>query len=111
MLSSKAIALRIVHGLFCVYYGLCLLYLYYAAYTRSFNTLLAVCIASLAVEAFLVYGLNKGDCPLIHIQRLVGDEKPFFEIFFPPWLAKQVFPVVSTIAIVGLVFLTLRYIF
>jgi hypothetical protein len=108
MLSRRAVALRIIHGVLAVYFIACMLYLYYAAIYRRFDTLLAVSLISLAIEGFIVYGLNHGDCPLIHIQRRIGDEKPFFEIFLPPQLARLAFPIFTSIGVVALVLLTIR---
>src|SRR6266511_3636252 len=108
MLSSRAVGLRVFHGLLCLYFSFCLIYMYYAAVVRHFDLLLAVCITSLALEGTAVYILNKGDCPLIHIQRRVGDERPFFELFFPPKLAKLAIPIFSAIVLIGLVFLIIR---
>ncbi|HSE61864.1 MAG TPA: hypothetical protein VLA88_06265, partial [Candidatus Saccharimonadales bacterium] len=53
----------------------------------------------------LVFALNKGQCPLIHIQRRVGDETPFFELFFPPRVAKLAIPVFAALTVLAILIL------
>jgi hypothetical protein len=67
-----------------------------------FDVLLLVAIVSLGIEGFVVFALNEGHCPLIHIQRVVGDDKPFFELFFPPKIARKAIPVFAMLTWVGL---------
>lgn len=97
----KKYILRCIHGLFALYFIACLTYVYYAAFTATFDLYLLVAVVSLAVEGFVVFVLNGGDCPLIHIQRRVGDDKPFFELFFAPVLAKRAIPIFAAITWVG----------
>jgi len=101
-------ALRIVHGLFAVYFIGCLGYLYYAAFAGRLDWLLILAIVSLAVEGFAVFILNGGDCPLIHIQRKIGDDKPFFELILPPKLAKRAIPIFAALTWTAVGWLILR---
>jgi len=107
----KILSLRFAHGLASLYFFLCLLELYIAAFTAHFNLTLAIAMISLGLEGTAVFLLNNGDCPLIHIQRRVGDDKPFFELFFPPQLAKQTLPIFARVTWVGLALLMLRFAF
>lgn len=104
-MSSVALWLRILHGLASLYFLACLGYLYYAAITRHYDALLIIAILSLAAEGLAVFALNKGQCPLIHIQRKVGDDKPFFELFFPPRVAKLAIPVFAVLTLVAILIL------
>lgn len=104
----KILLLRILHGLFATYFLACLLYAYYAAFTATFDVLLLVAGVSLAVEGFLVFVVNQGDCPLIHIQRVIGDPKPFFELFFPPAAAKKALPVFAAFTWLAVALLIIR---
>lgn len=109
MLSTHALLLRIVHGLFALYFGFCIVYMFYAAAVQRFDTLLIICMVSLLLEGIAVHILNGGHCPLIHIQRRVGDDKPFFELFLPPYLAHLVIPAASVVALLGAVLVAVRY--
>ena len=104
----KIVLLRVAHGIFSLYFLLCLIYLYYVGITAHFDYLLAVAVISLGLEGFTIFVLNNGDCPLIHIQRRIGDDKPFFELFLPPNVAKRAIPVFARITWVGVGILTIR---
>src|SRR5690242_15070856 len=107
-MKTNVLALRVIHGAFAGYFILCLIYMYYAAVTATFDYLLGIALVSLAIEGFVVFVLNNGDCPLIHIQRRIGDEKPFFEIFFPPKIAKRAIPFFAAVTWIGLGLLLAR---
>jgi hypothetical protein len=100
-MKYDVLVLRTVHGVVSLYFLTCLGYVYYAAFARQYDLLLIVALLSLAAEGFIVFVLNKGDCPLIHIQRKLGDDKPFFELFLPPRLAKLAIPFFATLAVFG----------
>jgi len=107
----KIIWLRIFHGLATLYFSICLLLLYYTAYTGQPDAFFYVAFISLALEGIAVYVFNKGDCPLIHVQRKIGDDKPFFELFLPPRLAKKAMPIFGCMCIVALGCLAVRLAF
>ncbi len=104
----KIFLLRLIHTLFALYFLSCLIYIYYAALTATFDIFLFIAVTSLAVEGFVVYGLNKGDCPLIHIQKKIGDDVPYFELFFKPRVAKKALPFFAILSWIGLGLLLLR---
>lgn len=105
---NKVIILRVVHGLFALYFIFCLLYLYYAVLFSKIDSFLLIAVISLGIEGFLVFVVNKGDCPLIHIQRRIGDNTPFFNIFLPAKMAKKAVPFFSNITCIGVVLLIIR---
>lgn len=106
---KSRIILRICHGILTIYFILCLAYLYFVGFTGNVSDVLfTLAILSLAVEGMAVFAFNKGNCPLIHIQRKIGDDKPFFELFLPPRLAKQAIPVFAFLTIIVLFILLLR---
>lgn len=109
--GKHVISLRIFHGILTVYFALCLLYLYAVGLTGSVDrTLFAIAVLSLAMEGIAVFALNKGDCPLIHVQRKIGDDKPFFELLLPPRLAKQAIPVFALLTIVAILIILIRFV-
>lgn len=110
-MTKRILLLRIVHGLLALYFILCLLYLGYVALTGKVNdTLFIISIISLTLEGIVVFTLNSGDCPLIHIQRKIGDDKPFFELFLPPRLAMWAIPVFAAFGMVILLVILLRFV-
>jgi hypothetical protein len=78
---------------------------------RIFNYFTLISIVSLLLEGFVVYILNGGDCPLIHVQKRVNDPKPFFELFLPKRLARLAIPIFSVITGIGIFLLLIRFIF
>lgn len=110
-MKPSVLLLRIIHGLFAVYFIGCLAYLYISAMTKQWNVFTSVSLISLAAEGIFVFILNHGDCPLIHIQKRIGDPVPFFELIFPKQFAKKAIPTFAVLTIVGLVILMLRFIF
>jgi hypothetical protein len=110
LMNKKIFFLRVIHGLFALYFLACLIYLYYATLFSDINIFLLIAVLSLAFEGFIVFILNKGDCPLIHIQRKIGDNTPFFNIFLPARIAKQVVPALATLTWIGVALLIIRLI-
>jgi hypothetical protein len=84
--------------------------MYVALTGRVYDGLFILAACSLAFEGVVVFALNSGDCPLIHIQRKIGDDKPFFELLLPPRLAKQAVPFFAGITMVVLLALLLRFV-
>lgn len=105
---NKVFILRVIHGLFALYFILCLMYLYYAAIFAKADMLLLIAVVSLCIEGFVVFVLNKGDCPLIYIQKRIGDDIPFFQLFLPAKLAKQAIPTLVQATWLGIALLLIR---
>ena len=105
------ISLRIFHGILTVYFTLCLLYLYIVGLTGNVDrTLFMVAILSLAAEGIAVFTFNQGNCPLIHIQKKIADDKPFFELLLPSKLAKQAIPVFALLTIIAILIILIRFV-
>lgn len=104
----RVFVLRLIHGLFALYFILCLAYLYYAAIFSKIDILLVISVLSLGIEGFVVFAINKGDCPLIYIQRRIGDNTPFFNLLLPAKLAKQAIPTFAKIAWIGVLLVAIR---
>jgi hypothetical protein len=100
--------LRLVHGLFAIYFIACIVYIYYAAIVLTIGPLLGVAITSLLIEGVLVFVLNGGDCPLIHLQRKLEDPVPFFNLFLPDALAKKAIPFFTGVMLFGTLVLAAR---
>ena len=107
-MKTSILLLRIIHGFIALYFLICLLYIYYCAILKIGNLLLDIAVISVLIEGVLLYILNRGDCVLIHVQRKIGDDKPFFSLFLPEKMAKRAIPYFSILTIIGLVFLVIR---
>ena len=110
-LNKSIIILRIFHGILTIYFALCLLYLYIVGFTGSADPLLfPLATLSLAIEGMALFAFNEGDCPLIHVQRKIGDDKPFFELLLPSRLAKQAIPVFAGLTVIAILILLFRFV-
>jgi hypothetical protein len=107
-MKLSIILLRTIHGIFAIYFTFCLFYIYYSAVTIRFNTISGIALVSLASEGFLVFILNQGECPLIHLQKRIDDPVPFFNLFLPEKMAVRAIPFFTLLTIIGLVFFALR---
>ena len=105
--QSMIVFMRIVHGLIAAALIASVGVIYYAAVTRTHGTWLYVSLGALLVEGIVIV-LNKGNCPFGHVSRRFGDNKPFFELFLPPRIAKQMFKVNFVIVLIGCVLLLIR---
>jgi hypothetical protein len=107
-MKTSVLLLRIIHGFITLYFIVCLLYIYYCAVLKTGNLLLDIAVISVLIEGVLLYIFNNGDCVLIHVQRKIGDDKPFFSLFLPEKMAKRAISYFAVLTIIGLVFLAVR---
>lgn len=109
--STHAIGLRIFHGIVAVYFTICLVYLYFVGLTGNVNkAFFILATVSLAIEGVAVFVLNQGNCPLIHIQRKIGDHTPFFELLMPARVAKWAIPFFAVLTVIAVVLLLFRFV-
>ena len=94
-------ALRVIHGLITLFFGLCVIQIYYSFFTNTRSNLLFLALIAVYIEGVVVFIFNKGECPLIHFHNKFGDNKTFFELFFPKRIAKKVIPTVAVITLIG----------
>jgi len=107
-LTIPILLLRILHGLFALYFIFCIFYIYFAAITLTLSPFLWIAISSLLIEGFLVFIINGGNCPLIYFQRKINDPVPFFNLFLPNTLATKAIPFFSTVMLCGIILLLIR---
>ena len=111
-MKKSALYLRVFHGLVLAYFTFCLFYLYYVGLSGNVvsDVLFAFVIITVALESAMVFLANNGDCPLIHIQRKLGDETPFFELVFPQRVAKYAIQVYAGLGLIAMVIILLRFV-
>ena len=107
VLPRRAKALRAAHAVLAVVELASLGYVWVCAVTGRRDKRLGLAVALLAVEgAALVVG--HGDCPLGPLQERWGDPKPLFELILPPRAAKAAVPVLTVVAVTGVVTVATR---
>jgi hypothetical protein len=110
-MRKGALYLRIVHGIITLYFTLGLFYMYYVGLTGNANgVLFGILTITMAIEVSLVFLVNNGDCPLIHVQRRLGDEVPFFELIFPKRIAKYAIELYAGLGLIGVVIVLFRFV-
>jgi hypothetical protein len=68
----------------------------------TYGALLAVIL-----EGFLLW-LNKGKCPLTSLQKKLGDDKGFFDLFLPPALLPFVIPFFAFLTFLAIILLIFK---
>jgi hypothetical protein len=110
-MTTRVLSLRIFHGAVTLYFALCLAYMYYVAITGHVNDpLFVLAVCSLFAEGITVFLFNSGDCPLIHVQRKIGDNTPFFALWLPVRLAKLAIPIFAGLTLFAILLLLLRFV-
>jgi hypothetical protein len=110
-MSKRVLSLRIFHGAVTLYFALCLVYMYVVAFTGRVNgPLFVLAVCSLFAEGVVVFLFNSGDCPLIHVQRKIGDNTPFFALWLPARLAKLAIPIFAGLTLLAILLLLLRFV-
>lgn len=99
--------MRTVHGLIAVVMIASVVAIYYAAFTKTHGLWLYLAAGALSLEG-LAIAMNKGNCPFGHVSQRFGDNKPFFELFLPHRIAKQMFKVNFIIVLIGGILLMIR---
>ncbi|MHC4224815.1 MAG: hypothetical protein ACYSX0_18050 [Planctomycetota bacterium] len=108
--AQKLLLLRVFHGLFSVFFVLCIGVIYYSGITDSAeNWALGAC-GFLLLEGILV-AASGWECPLDYLHRSLGDDKGFFGLFLPRSWHRRMIPILSVVTGVGVVMLVLRSIF
>jgi fumarate reductase subunit C len=101
-MSSISYILRVIHFIISAYFLLCILFIYYSVITNNESKLFYLAVLSVLIEGVVVF-LNDKNCPLGILHKRYGDEKTFFELFLPKKMAKQIIPVLGTIAMLGII--------
>lgn len=107
-LRKSAVLLRVLHGLVLVYFIICIGLIYWAAWQATFSVWVMIAAISVCLEGLAVFVFNNGDCPLMHVQRRLGDNKAFLALFLPERVARWILPVVGLVTTAGLLALLIR---
>ncbi len=106
-MTRIVLASRIVHGLISALFLGCIAALYVAGWRGRADAVTLAALAALGLECVFVLACGC-NCPLGPLLRRLGDEKPFFELFLPPRVAKAAVPALGTVAVAGAVLLAAR---
>lgn len=105
-MPTKQFALILSHFILSLIFFACIGVLYFYAITDTFDPFLYFVCGVLFLEGSAL-ALNRGNCPLEHVHRRVGDDKRFFDHFFPNPLVPYVVPFFIIVTAIGFLLLYL----
>ena len=103
----RAIALRTGHALVAVVELWALGWVWACGIMRRRGRALRIAVGLLIAEGVALV-IGRGNCPLGPLQSRLGDPVPLFELVLPPRAAKAAIPILTGVAVGGLVLVALR---
>lgn len=108
-ISQKLLAIKLLHTAVWVFFVSLIFYILYSGITGNITAFTWISIGLIIAEG-LVLLLFKMFCPLTLIARRYSDSKKAnFDIFLPEWLAKYNKEIFTSIYVVGVVLVLIRY--
>ncbi len=107
--AKRLLQIKLLHTVVWLFFVSLIFYILYSAITDRITTFTWISIILIIGEG-LVLLIFKMFCPLTVIARRYSDsERANFDIFLPEWLAKYNKEIFTTIYILGVVLVLLRY--
>lgn len=107
--EQKLLLIKILHSLVWLFFVSIIFYILYSGLTGDITTFTWISIGLVIVEG-LVLVIFRMFCPLTVMARKYSDsEKANFDIFLPEWLAKYNKEIFTSVYVVGVVLVLLRY--
>ncbi len=101
--------IKTLHTVIFLFMSACILYIWYAALTRTYDLLLVLALGALVLETVVFLG-NGRRCPLTEIAQQHGAERGhdwIADIFLPEWAAQAITPVCGGLMALGIIALVL----
>jgi hypothetical protein len=101
------ILVKSVHSVIFVFMSICVLYVLYAALTRTYNVWLLVALLAVTLES-IVYFANGRRCPLTQLARRYGDDTGdewVVDLFLPRRCVPLIVPVCGFLFVAGVLVL------
>ncbi|SDL38235.1 hypothetical protein SAMN04488514_101607 [Kriegella aquimaris] len=108
--TDKLLAIKLIHTIIWAFFVFVICYVLYSGITNQVNTFTWVGIGLIIGEGLILL-VFKMFCPLTLLARKYSDsKKENFDIFLPNWLAKYNKFIFTSIFIVGLLLVVIRFI-
>lgn len=108
--TNKLLAIKLIHTIIWAFFVFVIFYILYSGITNSINTFTWIGIGLIIGEGLILL-IFKMFCPLTLIARKYSDsQKDNFDIFLPNWLAKHNKLIFTSIFIIGLIIVVVRFI-
>ncbi len=112
-MGSVQVVLVAIKAVHTALYGVmvaAIFYILYCGITGTMNVLLAASIGLVALEGVVFFG-NGRKCPLTVLAQRYGDPKGYVgDIFLPEWLARRTFLIFTSLSVIGLLLVALRFV-
>jgi hypothetical protein len=101
--------IKVVHTVIYTVMVAAIFYVLYCGITGTQNLLLAASVGLVSLEG-VVFFCNGRKCPLTKMAQMYGDPKGYVgDLFCPEWLSRRTFSIFTTLFVVGLVLVALRW--
>jgi hypothetical protein len=109
MKNRKAIyIIRFIHTLIAAFFIFCIGLLYYFALTGKSSPWIIWIVAILLAEGGVLI-VNRWRCPLSFIHQKYGDDKKFYDLFFPEKIAPYAAHILGVATIFAIILLLSRH--
>jgi len=109
MVNKQVFFIKLIHSIIFFIMVICLFYVLYGAFTKTYNEILLIALAAIFLEGLILL-LNRWQCPLTNLAKRYGDKTgTITDIFLPAWLAPHTFKIFGALLAIGLVMLGFGY--
>ena len=109
MEKGRIFYIKLVHTIIFIFMVACLAYILFCCIARVFNLLLLLAIGVILLEGVVLL-LNNGRCPFTTLAEKYGSgHGAVTDLFLPDWLARNTFRIFTTLFVLELIVLAVRY--
>jgi hypothetical protein len=101
--------IRSIHTLIAAFFIFCIGLLYYFALSGKSSPWIIWIIAILLAEGVVLI-VNRGRCPLSFFHQRYGDDKKFYDLFFPEKIAPYAAHILGVATIIAIILLLVKHI-
>ncbi|SET59361.1 hypothetical protein SAMN05660297_02865 [Natronincola peptidivorans] len=106
--SFELLIIKVIHTIIWTFFVLIIFYILYTAIIDEMNLYTWVAIVLVIVEGCILL-INGWRCPLTNIgKKYTSNTEVGFDIFLPKWLAKNNKTILTTIYLIGIMFVIYR---
>lgn len=107
--EKRLLAIKLLHTLVWVLFVAVIFYIVYSGFTNKITPFTWIAIGLVIIEGLILL-LFKMFCPLTLIARKYSDSKKAnFDIFLPEWLAKYNKEIFTSVYVLGVALVLMRY--
>lgn len=108
--QTSIFLIKVAHSLIYLFMSACLVYLYYAALTRTYDGKLVFAMSMIGLETLILL-VSGRRCPLSTYARRLGDEtgNDLLGDYLPQWAVRRTVPICTLVLTGGSVLLFVSY--